>query len=184
MNVAYEQLEETTKRLRSMRPATGKPEAFAVAIDTNARRVGDFPVVCALTLTNVLRQSQDVLVKMEQFTGGMADNMPRPFVLRTENQTLEPRSGSFRLRPNEPKTIPILYRDPIRAIDWSFLDEHGRRHATPASPFKMVIGVYSDTASQKYEIVCDTDAGWKPHSPTIVPVSNDHVVTDDWGFLR
>src|ERR1043165_5770626 len=93
-------------------------------------------------------------------------------------------SGPFRLRLNETKTIPLLFRDPVRAVDWSFLDEHGRRHATPASPFKMLIGVYCDNGSRKYEIVCDTDASWKPHSPTIIAIGNDHVLTDDWGYLR
>jgi hypothetical protein len=156
------------------------PQIFTMTIDENTRKIGDFPVVCAVTLKNTSEQAHDVLVKMVNFTGASIRDMPQPFVLRTENQILDGRSGAFRLRPSETKTIPILFRDPIRAPDWSFLDEHGRRHATAASAFKMLLGVYSDTSSRKFKLVCDVDAGWKIYAAKVTLVPEGYVLNSNW----
>ena len=117
---------------------------------------------------------------MDDFNGAMPANMARPLVLRTENQILGQDYGPFRLRPNELTTIPILWRDPVRAFDWSFLDEYGKRHATTATAFKMLIGVYCDASSTKFKIVCDVDAGWRPYEVRITPVPDDYVLTNEW----
>jgi hypothetical protein len=168
-------------QLREVWPNFERRNDIEVSLNSAPARIGDFDLVCALTVKNTTASdfTAKCLIQMEQFSGLLSEKAPNPFVLRTENQTREKRSGRFTLSANQLKTVPIVFRG-LRRNEWFFHDVQGNSHFFPAGPAKIVLGIYGGGHPQRVLISIDTDASWTPRV-TVTDVDQSYALEFGWG---
>jgi hypothetical protein len=160
-------------RQRSRKQSLADPNRIAVGIDTSQVTIGDFGIVCAVTLQNLeTRSLERCVVQIDQYSGALPKGMPFPLTLRTDPQIRAKLSGPFPLLAGQTATIPVLVGSPISANEWFLVDESGKSYFVPANPLKMVLGVYGGEKPENFLLVVETDAGWKAR-PLVQPVDGE-----------
>lgn len=103
--------------------------SFNVQLVAGPGQIGDYNCVFAIIVKNIeSKELTRCLVQMEQISITRPDQMPMPLVLRTDGQTRDSRKGRFTLSPNQPKSVPVLFRNRARNNEWFFVDDGGRSH--------------------------------------------------------
>lgn len=158
---ATEKLRRASERLIGR---TNRRAVVKVGLQNQAMTIGDYGVVCAITVRNEGDQNIDRCVaQVDQYSGVPSEKMPFPLALRTDSQIRGKIRGSFELLSGQSTVIPVLFRDIHRANEWYFFDEFGERHLVYANPIKLVLGVYcNNDKARKFLLAINTDAGWKP----------------------
>ena len=100
-----------------------------------------------------------------------------PLVLRTDGQIRDSRKGRFTLSPNQPKSVPILFKNPTRKNEWFFFDDDGRFYFTPANHSKIVLGIYGGKFSGKALIDVLVGDDWQAY-PSLKIVSDDFTFSE------
>ena len=101
---------------------TTKSSSFDFQIVSSPGQIDDYECACAVSVRNLESKTMtDCLVQIEEISRAYPEKMPVPLILRTRGQIDGKRSGRFTLSPNQPKTVPIIYRNPNRNNEWYFI---------------------------------------------------------------
>ncbi len=152
--------------------------SFNVQLVTSPGQIGDYNCVFAIIVKNM--ESNELtrcLVQVEQISITHPDEMPMPLVLRTDGQIRDSRKGRFTLSPNQPKSVPILFKNPTRKNEWFFFDDDGRFYFTPANHSKIVLGIYGGKFSGKVLIDVLVGDDWQAY-PSLKIVSDDFTLSE------
>lgn len=162
----------------------GAPPAgaeIAVGLNTASARIGEFVPVCSLVISNVgATDFGECFIEMIEFSGIVPQEMPMPFVMRTDDQIRSGERGRFSLSRGQKKIVPLAFRATIRANEWFLFDENGNKYFVPANPTKMIVRIYGGTAPGNALIYLDTDAGWNVF-PSVKTIPTNHTLADEVG---
>lgn len=157
----YDEMRRRTSLADSgARPPLG---GMSLSIDGSIKAIGDYSIVCAISLSNE-KGSKQCVVQIDQFSGLLPQGMPFPLQLRTQQQALSKSNDPIMLLAGQTVVIPVLIASRNRTNEWFFMGTGGSTHFTPAGPTKLVLGVYSDEAPESFLIEIETDASWSPRS--------------------
>jgi hypothetical protein len=144
---AKNDLDDPFRQLRS----PPSPESFGVRLDMSERQIDAYRMLLGLKIVNLsdVHLNDRCFVKIIETDLGEAvtSMLPSEIALRTENQVRRGQKGQsrFTLSMGELKTVPVLFCEPHRRIDWFFLDENGKRFAFPVGKGRKVnvlVGVF------------------------------------------
>jgi nucleoside phosphorylase len=157
----------------------GKPPpsaGIAVKLDTVNTRIGDYRPVCSLGIESISANDfTGCLVQIVELSGPMPDGMPMPFVLRTDRQIRARERDKFSLSKGQKAVIPLVFRGPIRANEWFFIDENGTKYFVPANPTKIIARIYGGAAPGTVLVYIDLDAGWNVF-PSVKTIPSEHTL--------
>lgn len=152
--------------------------SFNVQLVAGPGQIGDYNCVFAIIVKNIeSNELKNCLVQMEQISITHPDQMPMPLVLRTDGQIRNSRKGRFTLSPNQPKSVPVLFRNRTRNNEWFFVDEAGHSYFTPAQHSKLVLGIYGGKFSGKALIDVLVGDDWLGY-PSLKIVPDDFVLSE------
>lgn len=104
-----------------------EPTISIQVVTETLKKIGGLTAVFSIRVSNDGPEhlEEKCLVQAEEH--GIAD-MPDPFVLRTDGQIRNNRTGRFTLSPGQKKLVPILFQEPDRRNQFWFIGEDGTRY--------------------------------------------------------
>jgi hypothetical protein len=163
--------------LSGIRPYTAKRPSVSVALSDSATEIGGYPVLCALEIENIDPEGASFkdsgLVQIDEINVTRPSGMPLPFVLRTDAQTRDRRSGRWNLSHRQRKVVPVLFQGPTRKDQWWFIDERGNRHMISPKDMRMLVGIYDLGKTVRGLIKIEKDDNWDAR-PSIEIVPDDY----------
>lgn len=152
--------------------------SFNVNLVAGFGQIGDYDCVFAVIVKNIeSNELTKCLVQMEQISCARPEQMPMPLVLRTEGQIRGSRTGRFTLSPDQPKSVPVLFRNPTRNNEWFFIDENEKSYFVPFQPLKLIIGIYGGKFSGKALVNILVGDDWQAY-PSLKIMPDDFVLSE------
>lgn len=155
----------------------------AVRLDTVNARIDDYSPVCALAIRNISANDfGGCLVQMVELSGTVPNGMPMPFVLRTDRQIRAGSRDRFLLSKGQEAIVPLVFRGLVRANEWFFIDEGGKKYFVPADSTKVIVHIYGAAGPGTALISIDLDAGLNVF-PSVKTVTSDHTLEVERGLM-
>lgn len=131
-------------------------------LETVVAPIGDLTPACAIRVMNTgpelkekcLAQIEDHALKMQ---------MPDPFVIRTEGQIRDSRTGRFTLSAGQTELIPILFRVPAHLGHFRFIDVNGKNYDFVGDSAEFVVAIYGAHNPTKVSVRFDGGQDFKPN---------------------
>ena len=87
--------------------------------------------------------------------------MPDPFVIRTEGQIRDNRTGQFTLSAGQTKLIPILFRAAASLGHFRFIGEDGKNYDFVGDSAEFVVVIYGADNPTRVRVRLDGGQDWK-----------------------
>jgi nucleoside phosphorylase len=170
-------LDATQARIWLSNAGKAPPSAgVAVRLDTVNARIDDYSPVCSLGIRNVSANDfSGCLVQIVELSGTVPGSMPMPFVLRTDRQIRAGTRDRFLLSKGQEAIIPLVFRGPVRANEWFFIDESGKKYFVPADSTKIIVHIFGCAGPAAALAFIDLDAHWNVF-PRVKTVASDHTL--------